>query len=105
MHQAFLGQGCFSAIWKENIHFRMSYGPQGTLGLDYIFSDSLRYDLRACGAQVIAGCGCVGFPVLLCCPGGYALGDGGLSMPLNLQMKGMCVDSRFFFRAWPLWPA
>ena len=49
----------------------MSYGPQGTLGLDFLFSGSLRYDLEACGAQVIAGCGCVGFPVLLCCPWGY----------------------------------
>ena len=71
---------------EKNILFRMSYGPQGTLGHDFLFSGSLRYDLGASGAQVMAGCGCVGFPVLLCCPWGYALGDGGLSMPLNLQM-------------------
>ena len=62
----------------------MSYGPQETLGLDNLFSGSLRYDLGACGAQVIAGCECVGFPVLLCCPpGGYALGDGGHAFELT----------------------
>ena len=42
----------------------MSYGPQGTLGHDFLFSGSLRYDLGACVAQVIAGCVCAGFAVL-----------------------------------------
>ena len=57
-----------------------------TSGLDFLFSGSPTLWLGACGAHVIAGCGCVGLPVLLCWPWGYALGDGDLSMPLNLQM-------------------
>ena len=70
----FSGRCCFFVICKKRKTF--TFGcllcPRG-LGFSLLGVFNFQ-DWGQCGARVIAGCGCVGFPVLLCCPWGCAWG-------------------------------
>ena len=91
VHQIFFSGRCLFLGHLYVKPFTSGYrlGPMGICGLDFLFSGSSTFRLGACGALVIAGCGCVGFLVLLCYPWGCACGRTATHpnvMPLNLQI-------------------
>ena len=67
MHQVFFGSGLLLGHLLKNIYFRLSFGPQGTLGFIFGFSGSSTLwlgGLWGSGYCWLLVCGISGFAVL-----------------------------------------